>query len=65
MQQEVFANTEDFGGPDIIAAPCKASRPGQDAPYARRDADAGTAVSPATKATTIRRFLLRPEFVAP
>ena len=33
MQHEAFANTEDFGGPDIAAAPARASRPGQDAPY--------------------------------
>ena len=35
MQQEAFANTEDFGGPDIVAGPGKISQPGQDAPYAR------------------------------
>src|SRR6201995_3506657 len=34
MQHEAFANTEDFGGPDIVAAPHRISRPGQDAPYA-------------------------------
>lgn len=35
MQQEAFANTEDFGGPDIVAAPGKPAHPGQDAPYAK------------------------------
>ena len=34
MQHEVFANTEDFGGPDIVAGTGKISRPGMDAPYA-------------------------------
>ncbi len=34
MQHEVFANTEDFGGPDIMAGPARIARPGQDAPYA-------------------------------
>ncbi|HEU0095678.1 MAG TPA: hypothetical protein VFQ52_04440, partial [Rhizomicrobium sp.] len=34
MQHEAFANTEDFGGPDIVAGPGQASRPGHDAPYA-------------------------------
>ena len=34
MQHEAFANTEDFGGPDIVAGPGRAARPGQDAPYA-------------------------------
>jgi hypothetical protein len=29
MQQEAFANTEDFGGPDIVAAPGRIARPGQ------------------------------------
>ena len=33
MQHEVFANTEDFGGPDIVAGPSRVSRPGVDAPY--------------------------------
>ena len=35
MQQEAFANTEDFGGPDIVGAPGRIARPGQDAPYAK------------------------------
>src|SRR3984885_11377057 len=35
MQQEAFANTEDFGGPDIVASPARIARPGQDAPYAK------------------------------
>ena len=34
MQHEAFANTEDFGGPDIVAGPTKIARPGVDAPYA-------------------------------
>src|SRR6185437_205236 len=34
MQHEVFANTEDFGGPDIVAGPGRVSRPGVDVPYA-------------------------------
>ena len=34
MQQEAFANTEDFGGPDIVAGPGRITRPGIDAPYA-------------------------------
>ena len=34
MQHEVFANTEDFGGPDIVAGPSRICRPGMDAPYA-------------------------------
>ena len=34
MQHEAFANTEDFGGPDIMAGPGRVSRPGVDAPYA-------------------------------
>jgi hypothetical protein len=34
MQHEVFANTEDFGGPDIVAGSGPLSRPGIDAPYA-------------------------------
>ena len=34
MQHEVFANTEDFGGPDIVPGPGRVSRPGVDAPYA-------------------------------
>ena len=33
MQHEAFANTEDFGGPDIVAGPGRVSRPGADAPY--------------------------------
>jgi uncharacterized circularly permuted ATP-grasp superfamily protein len=33
MQHEAFANTEDFGGPDIAASPTRQARPGQDAPY--------------------------------
>src|SRR5689334_20371907 len=33
MQHEVFANTEDFGGPDIVAGPGRVSRPGVDVPY--------------------------------
>ena len=33
MQHEVFANTEDFGGPDIVAGTGRVARPGQDAPY--------------------------------
>ena len=33
MQHEAFANTEDFGGPDIVAGPGRTCRPGQDAPY--------------------------------
>src|SRR5476649_1251481 len=35
MQHEAFANTEDFGGPDLVALPAHASRPGHDAPYAQ------------------------------
>ena len=36
MQQEAFANTEDFGGPDpLTELPRAALRPGKDAPYAR------------------------------
>jgi hypothetical protein len=35
MQQEAFANIEDFGPPDIVAAPGKPALPGQDAPYAQ------------------------------
>src|SRR6201992_125181 len=35
MQHEAFANTEDFGGPDIVAGPSKVSQPGVDAPYAQ------------------------------
>ncbi len=35
MQQEAFANIEDFGAPDLVAAPGKPARPGQGAPYAR------------------------------
>src|ERR1700755_541688 len=35
MQHEAFANTEDFGGPDIVAGPGRSSRPGVDAPYAK------------------------------
>ncbi len=35
MQHEAFANTEDFGGPDIVAVPAQSARPGQDAPYAK------------------------------
>ena len=35
MQQEAFANTEDFGGPDIVAAPGRRAHPGQDAPYSQ------------------------------
>src|SRR5258706_11155888 len=34
MQHEVFANTEDFGGPDIVAGPGRISRPGGDVPHA-------------------------------
>src|ERR1700744_1110826 len=34
MQHEVFANTEDFGGPDRATGPARACRPGMDAPYA-------------------------------
>ena len=34
MQHEAFANTEDFGGPDIVAGSGRVSRPGVDAPYA-------------------------------
>ena len=34
MQHEVFANTEDFGGPDIVAGPGRTCRPGMDPPYA-------------------------------
>jgi uncharacterized circularly permuted ATP-grasp superfamily protein len=34
MQHEVFANTEDFGGPDIVAGPGRICRPGMDPPYA-------------------------------
>ena len=34
MQQEAFANTEDFGSPDLVLAPAHPARPGQDAPYA-------------------------------
>ena len=34
MQQEAFANTEDFGGPDIVAGPGRVAHPGVDAPYA-------------------------------
>src|ERR1700722_10326259 len=34
MQHEVFANTEDFGGPDIVAGPARVCRPGMDPPYA-------------------------------
>src|SRR6266566_542902 len=34
MQHEAFANTEDFGGPDIVAGPGRVSRPGVDIPYA-------------------------------
>src|SRR5581483_5993370 len=34
MQQEAFANTEDFGSPDIVLAPGRTARPGPDAPYA-------------------------------
>ena len=34
MQHEVFANTEDFGGPDIVGATGHISQPGVDAPYA-------------------------------
>ena len=33
MQQEAFANTEDFGGPDIVAGPGRVTRPGVDVPY--------------------------------
>ena len=33
MQHEAFANTEDFGGPDIVAGPGRICHPGQDAPY--------------------------------
>ena len=34
MQHEAFANTEDFGGPYIVAGSGRVSRPGVDAPYA-------------------------------
>ena len=35
MQHETFANTEDFGAPDIAAIPERSARPGIDAPYAQ------------------------------
>ena len=34
MQNEVFANTEDFGGADIVGGTGRISQPGVDAPYA-------------------------------
>ena len=35
MQHEAFANTEDFGGPDLAGVTPRIARPGVDAPYAQ------------------------------
>ncbi len=35
MQQEALANTEDFGGSDLVTGPARAAQPGKDAPYAQ------------------------------